>query len=89
MSLRPLTDADMQAWACLPETARFLQHLQASKQEAMEAWARQAYTGETGEHTLQANAKALGGVDCLTRTIEYIEDLMLEAQTPDVERVPA
>ena len=37
------------------------------------AWGSEKYIGETGEKTLQYNAKALGSIDMLSQIIELLE----------------
>ena len=64
---------DREEWAHHPVTQEFLKGLIEARQQTLEVWAREGYVAETGEKTLQANAKALGGVDLLTQTIELIE----------------
>ena len=70
-----ITDTMRQAWARDPVTQEWLERLRESKQMTLEAWAREAYVGETAERTLQANAKALGGVALLEQLIGEIEEL--------------
>jgi hypothetical protein len=79
-----ITDTMRQAWARDPVTQEHLRNLHASKQETMELWAREGYIGETGEVTLQANAKALGGVAALNQLIDGIEGL-LESEEHNME----
>jgi hypothetical protein len=74
--MRQITDTMRQAWARDPVTQEFLGGLRESKQETMELWAREAYVAEKPENTLQANAKALGGVALLDKLIVGIEGLM-------------
>lgn len=72
-----ITDTMRQAWARDPVTQEHLRNLHASKQEAQECWARQGFERETADQTLQANARALGGVKVLAHLIDQIEELML------------
>lgn len=67
-------------------TREFLANLHASRQETMEVWAREGYTADSSERTLMANAKALGGIDCLNKLIEQLEDLLVD-DAAGVERV--
>jgi hypothetical protein len=60
-------------WAESPVTVELLDTLRSSKQEAMEAWARETFIGKTNEETVAMNAAALGGVRVLTTLIEDIE----------------
>ena len=77
---RVITDAQRQEWARMDVTREFLANLHASRQETMQAWAREGYVQETGEGTLMANAKALGGIDCLNKLIEQLEELLIDEE---------
>lgn len=68
-----MTVKDWEEWYQHPVTQAHLQNLRESRQETMEAWADEAYVGETGERTLQSNAKALGGLQLLSHVIQSIE----------------
>lgn len=59
-------------WAHHPVTEEFLQELQGSKQETMEAWAAEGYTAQTAEETAIMNATALGGIRVLDQLIEQL-----------------
>lgn len=72
MSITVLAE-ERREWKQHPVTQEFLETLKASRQEAMEAWAAGAYTGETAEATLAANTAALGGMRLLSQVIESIE----------------
>ena len=61
-------------WAQHPQTELLLRKLKESKQETMEAWASEAYVGQSAELTYGANAKALGGIDLLDKVINLIEE---------------
>ena len=52
-------------WRNQPETQQFFLELQASRLEAMEAWAHEKYTGSNQEEWALANATALGGLRVL------------------------
>jgi hypothetical protein len=68
-----VTDRDRQEWAHSPVTQEFLAGLSESKLETMLTWSREGYTQDTAEGTLQANAKALGGVAVLDQVVELVE----------------
>lgn len=80
-------DRDRREWAFHPVTQEFLAGLRESKQESLELWAREGYTQSTPEGTLQANAKALGGVSVLDQTIDLIEGYKELDDTAGVEMV--
>jgi hypothetical protein len=42
--------------------------------EALENWGNEHFVLETAEMTLQANAKALGGVQAVAETIDVLTD---------------
>ena len=62
-----------QAWKSQPETARFFSELEASKQEVMEAWSRQAFVSDDIYRMALMNATALGGMDVINQLIEKKE----------------
>lgn len=68
-----IQDIERKEWALHPVTLEFIETLKASRQETMVAWAREAFVGQTGEVTLQANAKALGGANVIEQVIDMIE----------------
>ena len=70
-----ITQQDRQEWAHHPVTQEWLEQLQASKAETMEAWASEAFVGATPEATAIYNAAALGGVRVLKELIGEIETL--------------
>lgn len=70
-----LTDAERIAWAYEPATLEFLRLLQVSRQETMEVWAKEGFTGRTLEETAVQNAAALGGLRVLDQVIGNIEAL--------------
>ena len=63
-----MTIVERQEWANNPVTQEFLSKLKADKQEAMEAWAMNAFVDE------KLNSAALGGVRVLDSLIEEIEE---------------
>lgn len=65
-----ITQQDREEWSQHPVTIEFVKELQESKLATADAWARELYVGATGEQTLLMNAKALGGVDMLNKTLE-------------------
>lgn len=69
-----ITARDKEEWYHHPVTQQFLQGLVSDRYATMETWARQGYTAETPEKTVQANATALGGVEVLAQVIDLIED---------------
>jgi hypothetical protein len=68
-----IQDSEREGWAHNPVTVEFIEVLTTAYKDAKEAWALEKYVGETGEITLQANAKALGGIYALRQVIEIIE----------------
>lgn len=68
-----VTQQDREGWYFHPVTKELKELLQQSRQETMEAWAAEMYVAEDSSRTLQANAKALGGVDGLRKVIELID----------------
>lgn len=70
-----LTDVERIAWAYHPVTLEFLQTLRGSRQETMEVWAKEGYTGRTLEETAVQNATALGGLRVLDQVIGNVEAL--------------
>lgn len=64
-------------------TQELLRHLKESRIETAYEWSREAYVGETGDQTLQANAKALGGIDLLNKLIEKLEAYNEEEIEPE------
>ena len=70
-----ITRQERQEWAHHPVTQEWLEQLQESKAETMEAWAAEAFVGATPEATQSFNATALGGVRVLKQLIEEIESL--------------
>jgi hypothetical protein len=65
---------DREDWYFHPVTREFVDRLRQSIQETMEAWAAEQYVASDSDKTLQFNAKALGGVDALRKTLELIDD---------------
>jgi hypothetical protein len=65
---------DKQEWFHHPVTQVFLQELRETRQESLEAWAREVFTGATAEATAMSNAKALGGMDVLKQVIDLLEE---------------
>lgn len=53
-------------------TQEFLWLLKESRQETLECWAKEGYTGDSAEQSALANAKALGGVNLLGQVIDRI-----------------
>ena len=83
-----ITDRDRNEWAHSAVTQEFLAGLSESKLETMLTWSKEGYTQETAEGTLQANAKALGGVAVLDQVIDLIEEYKTLGEDKDVEMVP-
>lgn len=83
--LMALTQADRSQWAHNPVTEEFLTSLKASKQEAMEAWAKEAFIGSDMAATAQMNATAIGGIRVLDQLIEVIIEYR-ESPDEDIER---
>lgn len=73
-----VTQVEQQEWATSPVAEKFLSELRESRQETMEHWASEQYTGDSAEKTLQVNAKALGGISVLNQVIEKIEGMREE-----------
>lgn len=84
--VRQVTVADRKQWAHSVVTEEFLFDLKRSKQEAMEAWAREAFVGVDLPATGQANATALGGVRVLDQLIDMIEEYR-QSPEEEIERV--
>ena len=65
-----------QTWKKQPETQEVFLFLEQLKRKILEAWANGSYTTESGDGTLQANAKAIGNVQALDEilTLTY-EDM--------------
>ena len=80
-----LTQADRKQWAHSPVTEEFLTGLQESKQEAMEAWAKEAFIGSDMAATAQMNATAIGGIRVLDQLIEVITEYR-QSPDEDIER---
>ena len=78
-----ITDTDRREWFHHPVTQEFIGHLAESRQVTMENWSRAAYTGDSGEVTLQANAKALGGIACLTNLLDNLMNLNRDMENED------
>jgi hypothetical protein len=68
-----IQDTERKEWAHHPVTIEFIELLKTSRQDTMVAWAREAFVGQTGEATLQANAKALGGANAIEQVIDMVE----------------
>ena len=64
---------DFLGWMQNPITQCFLNSLRDDKQEIMNAWARRAYTAETGEQTLQLNAVGLAQVKTIDELLQNLE----------------
>ena len=69
-----LTQADRKQWAHNPVTEEFMQGLKEARQEAMEAWAKEAFVGDDAASSAQMNAAALGGIRVLDQVIEDITE---------------
>lgn len=67
-------------------TEEFLEGLKAAKQEAMEAWAKEAFVGIDMAATAQANATAIGGVRVLDQLVDNINEFRQIAEE-DIERI--
>ena len=68
-------------------TLELVQLLKDSRQATMEEWAKEQYIADTGERTLQANAKALGGIDLLDKVLETLESYRpVEITSDNVEK---
>ena len=81
-----LTQADRKQWAHNPVTEEFLQQLRDSKQEAMEAWAKEAFVGNDIATSAQQNATAIGGIRVLDQLIGAIEEYR-QLPEDDIERI--
>ena len=68
-----ITQQDREEWSQHPVTIEFAAALRESRLETADAWARELYVGATGEQTLLMNAKALGGIDMLNKTLELLD----------------
>ena len=71
---------DFLSWMHNPITECFLNSLRDDKQEIMAAWARRAYTGESGEQTLQLNAVGLAQVKTIDELLQNLEDSAEDAR---------
>lgn len=74
-------------WAHHPVTLEHLQEIKESRQETLEAWAKEKFTAATSEQTVAANATALGGIRVLDQMIEHIETYQ-KAIDSEVNLVP-
>jgi hypothetical protein len=70
-----VTEQDQVEWARSPVTQELLKQLQASKQDAMEAWASEAFVGHSADSGQLQNATAIGGVRVLNDLITQIVEL--------------
>jgi uncharacterized protein YukE len=70
-----VTEQDRVEWARSPVTQELLQQFQASRQDAMEAWAGEAFVGQSAEQGQIQNATAIGGVRVLNDLIAQIVEL--------------
>lgn len=70
-----LTDAELAEWFRDPVTQHFLVGLQTKREEAKEAWARQAYFDrEDPAKSTYLNLYALASVDILDQVIQLVEE---------------
>lgn len=67
-----VTDRDRKEWANSPAGQEFIAMLNQSRLDTLETWAHEGYTQETADGTLQANAKALGGIAVLDQTLDLM-----------------
>jgi hypothetical protein len=81
-----IQDMERESWAFHPVTQEFLMFLKDSRQEAMEAWAAEAFVGKDAQATTQSNAKALGGVNALLQVIEIIESYYPQVPTSEFQQ---
>lgn len=77
---------DFLSWMHNPITETFLNSLRDDKQEIMEAWARQAYTAESGEQTLQLNAVGLAQIKTIDQLLQNLEDSAEDARQAVAEK---
>ena len=75
-----MNEGEWLEWARSRGTRAFLAQLQDTEQETLVAWGNGAYIAETGQETLQYNAKALGGLDMLKQVIKRIQELQEQEQ---------
>lgn len=75
MTQGTVSPQEKQEWATSPAGREFVQSLRAARQEAMEAWAAEAFTANTAEETLQKNAAALGGIRVIDQILEDFSEL--------------
>ena len=75
-----ITPQERAEWARHPVTKEFLAGLEQSRLDALETWAQEGYVKETGELTLQANAKALGGIAVLNQIQDVVEGYIDEGE---------
>jgi hypothetical protein len=68
-------------------TLEFQQLLRNSKQEAMEAWAKESFIGSSLEEGAVQNATAIGGIRVLDDTIGQIDEFKMLVAEPNVELV--
>jgi hypothetical protein len=77
---------DFLGWMHNPITECFLDSLRSDKQEIMEAWARQSYTGDNGEQTLQLNAVGLAQIKTIDQLLHNLEDSAEDARAKIAEK---
>lgn len=70
-----ITEQDRVEWARSPGTQMLLQQLRTSRMDAMEAWAGEAFVGQSAEQGQIQNATAIGGIRVLNDLIEQIVEL--------------
>lgn len=78
---------DFLGWLRNPITETFLNSLRDDKQAIMEAWARQAYTAESGEQTLQLNAVGLAQIKTIDQLLQNLEDSAEDARQAVAENM--
>lgn len=71
---------DFLSWCNNPLTQSFLQDLREDRQAILDAWARQAYIGETSDQTLQLNAIGLAQVKTIDELLQNLESSQEEAR---------
>lgn len=71
-----ITQREWEEWTNHPVTQEYHRILKLLRHRALEDWANKKFVGDTPEHTIQANAHALGGVGILERLVTLdIDDL--------------
>jgi hypothetical protein len=75
-----VTPQQRDEWLANPVTQELIRDLQRTRQDALEAWAKQAYIGKTEYETLQLNMQAIGAVDMIQQLLETLEQYKITSE---------